>query len=528
MNISLVKESSIETLKDALAAALAQIPEFEGTFKGKAVTSTNPGVLPTQTDIFYITSAGGVFNNFLDSEGDPIELDGNSLTHLYYSPAVGHWVALGYNVPTLTKVTASINESLTAYGDPFSNSFIRGLPYNLFDIISPETVYSIATGEVKASPTYDGCQIEVNAGELYFLRSSIAPEFLVYYTGDPGIPNFDSEGTLVQIESDLWMFSIPEGISYIGLDFLTQGIAVNELYKECFFYGLYSLSTYKEVEQLKNKKIIGVGDSLTFRSNALASVLPDDWEYINCGWSGNTELEALARMGSIPMRIAAGFTIPAGTGTTAITIESTEGGELVDFWKNANGNDNINPVTIQGIEGTISYAGGTYYFARSIAGTSRDIISGSIIQTKHAKEYLKYPHIFFIGQNGHFEGGWAYVSDANHQTLIDRLWKAVNMLPHNNYLIICTHSRTTDALEAALIDSFGMRAIILREYLVNYGLEDAGIVPTADDLTEIAANRCPASLLDDYPTDLVHFNNDGYDVVANLKLRFLKALGIIK
>jgi lysophospholipase L1-like esterase len=72
-------------------------------------------------------------------------------------------------------------------------------------------------------------------------------------------------------------------------------------------------------------------------------------------------------------------------------------------------------------------------------------------------------------------------------------------------------------LQAAFGDCF----LDVRKYLVNYGLVDAGITPTSQDLTDIAADVIPSSLR----SDSTHFTAAGYTLVANFVSRAIRAKG---
>ena len=68
-----------------------------------------------------------------------------------------------------------------------------------------------------------------------------------------------------------------------------------------------------------------------------------------------------------------------------------------------------------------------------------------------------------------------------------------------------------------------MKFIDARAYLIRYGLDDANITPTQQDLDNIKNNSVPKSLLID--EDDVHFNQHGYTIIANLEYERGKVLG---
>ena len=68
---------------------------------------------------------------------------------------------------------------------------------------------------------------------------------------------------------------------------------------------------------------------------------------------------------------------------------------------------------------------------------------------------------------------------------------------------------------------YGNKFVNLRDYILEYGLEDAGITPTNQDITDIASGEMPTSLRN----DSVHFNAKGYQIVANCIYQQGKILG---
>lgn len=59
--------------------------------------------------------------------------------------------------------------------------------------------------------------------------------------------------------------------------------------------------------------------------------------------------------------------------------------------------------------------------------------------------------------------------------------------------------------------AFGKHFLDIRSYILNYGLQDESLSPTEEDTTAISQGKMPPSLLH----DATHFNDYGYDVIAN-------------
>jgi lysophospholipase L1-like esterase len=75
------------------------------------------------------------------------------------------------------------------------------------------------------------------------------------------------------------------------------------------------------------------------------------------------------------------------------------------------------------------------------------------------------------------------------------------------------------ALNDELGKTFGPAYVDVRRYLIDYGLRDAGVTPTAQDLIDIGHDVVPLSLR----SDKIHLNSAGYTVVGNYVARLLRA-----
>ncbi len=159
-----------------------------------------------------------------------------------------------------------------------------------------------------------------------------------------------------------------------------------------------------------------------------------------------------------------------------------------------NGDVGINPVSIAGIEGTLSITEdrpAIYYFTRHFEGDEFSIQEPTPLLTAASQEHNKDITIIFIGQNGGYE---------TIDQLIDQQMSMIEHLGHDKYLILGLTTGTGNSraeLEQRLSELYGEKFINLREYLVTDGLNDANLQPTEDDLANIAIGKLPASLLVD-------------------------------
>ena len=84
-----------------------------------------------------------------------------------------------------------------------------------------------------------------------------------------------------------------------------------------------------------------------------------------------------------------------------------------------------------------------------------------------------------------------------------------------NVLILGMHSGSAESraeYEAAMTKEFGRHFISLRQYLVNYGLQDAGMTATEEDTAALATGTVPPQLL----SDGVHYKTEVRTIIGNM------------
>ena len=154
-----------------------------------------------------------------------------------------------------------------------------------------------------------------------------------------------------------------------------------------------------------------------------------------------------------------------------------------------------------------------YTFARTTAGTQITFDRPKPFYLDVAAPRLGDIHIIWIGQNGPSTA--RAISDAKaiiqHMQALDK-----------RYLVV-SKPTSTDADDSLFFAEFGRRFVAARKYLVQYGLQDAGITPTAQDNIDIANGVVPTSLR----ADAVHWTAQGYTILANILFNRIKELGWI-
>lgn len=280
-------------------------------------------------------------------------------------------------------------------------------------------------------------------------------------------------------------------------DSLTRGVGVGSSYSKAFPYVLYGLLDGREV--------------------------------INCGVGGENTINIASRQGGLP-NIVKPFTIPANASKVEVKLTNIYGGSTGILLQGGSALDpttgqyvmtaQINPCSINGVEGTLTYENGKYYFSRSENGESVIVSRPTPLITYAMKSMRDNINIIWIGTNGGFTTSAELIECV--EAMIDY------MSPINKkYIVIGIHHLVStvaemfETIEKNMAMHFGRRYINQREYMIEYGLSDAGITPTNEDTAAISQGKIPPSLL----YDDVHYNDKGYNIIANLVVERGKELG---
>lgn len=266
--------------------------------------------------------------------------------------------------------------------------------------------------------------------------------------------------------------------------------------------------------------IIAWGDSLTAGAggegvdypSVLQKLIADNVykiPVVNMGVGGETTNTILGRSGSQPF-VVSEFTIPENNEKAEIFLSSSNGQDVAPLIR---GDAGVNPVSINGVEGVISIdqesdTSGeySYYFQRTKSGDEVEVDDNTFLMTDASEKYNNYVPIIFIGQNGGFE---------DTDDLISQINSVLEMEKYNEKFLVLgltTGSSISRAdLEEKMESEYGSNYINLREYIVENGLEQVGIDPTAEDSRAVAEGFVPPSLL----FDAIHFTDMGYTVIGN-------------
>lgn len=283
----------------------------------------------------------------------------------------------------------------------------------------------------------------------------------------------------------------------------------------------YYLPTTKTLDWLevtdnnfgRNEPVVFWGDSMTRgATNSYNNPYPKQFAalskltIVNGGVGGESSSDILARQGAEPI-IVAPFTIPANTDPVEVSLAANTGEALNILKSSGNAYWNVNPCIISGIEGSLSYDNDTdkYYFTRTSSGSSVNVSRPVAVSTYAMRNLRDCPVVFWTMNN----------NDYPDDVLLNEYDVFTKYIQTKKYILMSPTSRygsTYADLEAILTQRYGRKYINLREYLLEYGLADLNITPTAQDEIDISTGVIPTSL----KTDSVHFTTSTYGIVARL------------
>ncbi len=173
------------------------------------------------------------------------------------------------------------------------------------------------------------------------------------------------------------------------------------------------------------------------------------------------------------------------------TLKSLITNELESIHLLVNGDEGVNPVSIAGIEGTLTLSDEnprTYYFTRLEEGENFELEENTPLLTSASEQRKNDITIIFIGQNG----GYDSIDQLIHQQLA-----MIEHLEHEKYIVLGLTTGTAKSratLEERLAEAHGEKFINLRHYLSSEGLSDANINPTEEDFADMERGEVPTSL----------------------------------
>lgn len=327
-----------------------------------------------------------------------------------------------------------------------------------------------------------------------------------------------------------------------------------------------------EIPTYNTQKSITVwGDSITWGSAAsnsnkcyamiLKSLLAQngvDADVVNCGVGGETFQNILVRQGAFGFYLSEDITLPHDKSEIVIQtitnyilnrkFKNTWYGDdsyfgLLLQGENGRGSEaeeykTVNPIYANGHKCKMSYNGNQQNATITLC-LDEDVTNDVIIKKGtplycHGNSFKSDISVFSIGTND----GWTIKSNGvfdaeksaeNYINMIDLAIgkagtsKVIICSPYGGTALRTAGVEGLKVLEFALAKHFGSRFFNWREYLVNYGLSDADLSATEQDLKDINEGKCPSSLL----SDGLHPNDKGHEVIGKMLYEIMKLNGFI-
>lgn len=213
--------------------------------------------------------------------------------------------------------------------------------------------------------------------------------------------------------------------------------------------------------------------------------------------SGEFTTSTSARQGGNSISVGA-FSIPSDTSEVNVSLTSADGQTFKPSGVIFSGGGNFNPCEIAGVEG---YLNGNV-FRRKNVGESVEVEAGSIVTSLQDSKFNN-PDVIMLIQIGD-NAGWNadpnillnqvrmmvshFVSAGGTKYIISGPWSGQFMRSDVNI----AHVRDFEALAAS---EFGAHWFSLRQYLIDYGLSENGLVASETDTERMDRGQVPGSLL---------------------------------
>lgn len=248
---------------------------------------------------------------------------------------------------------------------------------------------------------------------------------------------------------------------------------------------------------------------------------------VNMGGGRENGPTVLGRAGVEPYVVKKDFVIPAGVEPVAVSIEAPDGQAVSPLTAGSVG---MNPITIAGVEGTLSletvYGVKNYFFERTEPGTEVTVEKGTPIIVACADDYKDYIHVVWLGSHC----GYITAKDLVSQT--KRLLERQSQNP-DRYIVIGPVSfnggwtgdtiQFLDNVDTAMMQAFGSHYINARKYLIEDGLNDAGLSPVGNDTQQISQGYVPESFRGNNGSG--ELNGKAYDLIGKLVYQRMERLG---
>ena len=365
------------------------------------------------------------------------------------------------------------------------------------------------------------------------LNNAVITPYLDHYVATANIKNatliiagYDSKGSLKALN-----YTKENGAVSVRIDGSYSKV------KAFIWNSLNQLVSVAQPKEYNANQVVACwGASITYgqgaaTSEAYPAQLADmtGFTVYNMGIGGETQTTIAARQGGLDMRLTEDITIPASgsvdmmfraydkDGTYAGIVSPRDVSKA--YW---------NPVTINGVEGSLSVVIDNNWprtivsakFTRKTAGTAVEAKAGTlIIPESHKINQAADITLICVSSNGGWNSENLTANDSQHQDLIVLIDKMIAASKDpDKFLVVGLTTQDGSAwvnTHKALANKYGDKFLNIKDYITSeQALIDAGITPTAEDLTYIAKGHVPTSLINNPSADMVHLNAAGYKAMA--------------
>ena len=275
--------------------------------------------------------------------------------------------------------------------------------------------------------------------------------------------------------------------------------------------GFDMMIPYVEPEETIIPQISCWGDSYTYKwPEKLQNLLSDNAEVYNLGISTNTAADVAGRQGGVPIVLSESVTLKSNE-PVKVQLKSSGGDEMynLNLYRDL---DSINPCTLNGITGTLSYLDGEYYFSDYTADNI-ELPQGSRLITQQEKQHKNDIQIIMTGNNGGFG------KSVDEWVVLEQ--KMVKNVGGNNKRYIVMSLPSNIFKDAYVNSSNTYRKAIFGENFLNLYekftdikcLKKYNIELSEADIAEINNGGLPLSLLNEKGT---YLNDKGFDLVGQM------------
>lgn len=209
------------------------------------------------------------------------------------------------------------------------------------------------------------------------------------------------------------------------------------------------------------------------------------------------------------------FAIPADTEestTFSVVGRSGDATRILKQVQEDTHKDCLNPVTINGIEGTLHKYGDYFQFTRAEKGEAVNVSAGDLITTAASQgNYSDDINIIWAGTND-------YTSTQNVDEVIGNIQEMIEFLKSDKYIVIgmtaLTYMPEIEEVNNRLAEAFGDHFYDYRAFVLKKGLKAAGLKPTKQDKKDLKEGDMPTSFIKAPEYDHVHGNEKFYKLLA--------------